>query len=181
MMLSAGCLGTLRADPAVEAIARVPEAELSLAPREDHRHWFLRGESGWCGAHELRYGGDPSDPAVDTVRAVLFKSDNQAQRAFDRLTPKYLLSLLRGRMNDVPRPTEYPEPIPGDAARVMEYDVRLTVANSPDITLYGQLTAVRAGRVVILMESIGVPPEQLVPAIREMVRAAYRLPADGKC
>ena len=174
-----GCLGTLRADPAAEAVALTPEPELALPRRESHRHWLLRGEPGWCGGQEVRFGGDPEDPAVATVRAVTFRTGDSAIRAFGRLTPAYLYSVLRGRMTALPRPLDYPEPLAGDEVLVFEYDVRLPVIISPDVTVFGQLTVIRAARVVVLVESIGVPPEQLVPAIREITRSANRLPADG--
>ncbi len=176
-----GCLGTLRADPAAEAVALTPEPELALPRHESHRHWLLRGEPGWCGGHEVRFGGDPEDPAVATVRAVTFRDADAAARAFDRLTPAYLYSVLRGRMTSLPRPFEYPERLDGEEVAVLEYDVRLPVIVSPDASILGQLTVIRAARVVVLIESIGVPPEQLVPAVRELVRAANRLPETGKC
>ena len=176
---SVACLGTLRSDKAAEAIAAVPEPELGLPVRHSYRHWLLRGESGWCGGQEVRYGGDPEDPAVATLRVVTFRDGDAAARAFDRLTPGYLYGVLRGRMTGVPRPFEYPERLDADEVAVLEYDVRLPLIISPDVTVLGQLTSLRAGRVVVLIESIGVPPEQLVPAVREITRAANRLPATG--
>lgn len=174
---AAGCLGTLAADPRAERVALAPQAELGLPIREGRRHWLLRSEPGWCGGHEVRYGGDPDDPAIAAVRVVLFRDIDSAVAAFNQLTPTYLYNTLRGRIVDVPRPFDYPEPLAGDAVSVTQYTVRLPLVDAPDATLIGQLTAVRAGSVVILLESIGVDPQQLVPAVRELVRAANRLPA----
>ena len=109
-----GCLGTLRADPAAEATASAAAPELALPEHESQRHWLLRGEPGWCGGHEVRFGGDPEDPAVATVRAVTFRDPGAAARAFDRLTPTYLYSVLRGRMTSLPRPFEYPDQLDGE-------------------------------------------------------------------
>jgi hypothetical protein len=176
--LCSGCLGTLATDPRAESVALVPQSELDLPMRDSRRHWLLRGEPDWCGGHEVRYGGDPDDPAVAAVRVVMLRDMDAAAHAFKRLTPNYLYSTLRGRIVDVPRPFDYPEPLAGDAVSVTEYEVRLPLVNAPDFILYGQLTAVLAGRAVILVESIGVHPEHLVPAIRELVRAAHRLPPD---
>jgi hypothetical protein len=177
--VASGCLGTLAADRSAESLALTPSDELALPLHESHSHWLLRGESGWCGAEEVRFGGDPDDPAVATVRSVVLRDHDAAVRGFARLTPAYLHSLLRGRMNAIPRPMAYPEPLDGDDVSVFEYDVRLPLIYSPDFVLIGQLTAVRAGRAVFLIESIGVPPERLVPAVRELVRAGYRLSPDG--
>jgi hypothetical protein len=177
--LAAGCLGTLAADRSAESLALTPSDELALPLHENHSHWLLRGESGWCGAKEARFGGDPADPAVATVRSVVLRDQDAAARGFARLTPGYLYSLLRGRMSAIPRPMAYPEPLDGDDVSVFEYDVRLPLIYSPDFVLIGQLTAVRAGRAVFLIESIGVAQERLVPAVRELVRAGYRLSPNG--
>jgi hypothetical protein len=180
VVLATACLGTLEVDPRAESIALVPQAELDLPLHESRRHWLLRGEPGWCGGHEVRYGGDPADPAVASVRVVVLRDVEAAEHAFNRLTPTYLHNTLRGKILDVPQPFDYPEPLPGDAVSVTEYKVRLPLVDAPDAMLSGQLTAVLAGRVVFLIESIGVHPEHLVPAIRELVRAANRLPP-GEC
>jgi hypothetical protein len=178
-MLLVGCLGTLNSDPRAEEIAVVPEAELTLPLHDSHRHWLLRGESGWCGAHEVRFGGNPDDAGIAGVRVAVLRDEEAAIRAYARLTsPAYLYSILRDRMINLPRPVEYPEHLDGDEVAVTEYDVRLPLVLSPEITLIGQITTVRAGRAVFLIESIGVHPPQLVPAVRELVRAAYRLPPD---
>ena len=174
-----GCLGTLRADPAAEAVASTPGPELALPEHESQRHWLLRGEPGWCGGHEVRFGGNPEDPAVAAVRAVTFRDPSAAAHAFDRLTPTYLYSVLRGRMTSLPRPFEYPEQLDGEEVAVLEYNVRLPVITPTDVTILGQLTVIRAARVVVLIESIGVPPQQLVPAVREVTRAANRLSSTG--
>jgi hypothetical protein len=178
VLSAVACLGTLAADPRAERVALAPEAELGLPIRDSRRHWLLRGEPGWCGGHEVRYGGEPDDPAVIAVRSALFRDIDSAVAAYNQLTPTYLYNIQRGRIVDVPRPIEPLQPLAGDAVSVTLYDVRLPLVNGPDATLLGQFTTVRAGRVVLLLESIGVPWERLVPAVRELVRAANRLPSD---
>ena len=178
-LLWGGCLGTLRHDPAAEAITLAPHEVLDLPLHERRTYWLLRSQPGWVSAHEVKFGGEEGDPGVATIRAAIFRDADAAGRAFARLTPEYLYLLLRDRMSWAPRPFAYPVPLPGDEVAVTEYGVRLPPELTPHVTLVGQMTAVRAGRVVILVESIGVPPEQLVPAIEALTEAAYRLTAAG--
>ena len=149
-----------------------PRDVIDLPLHESRPYWLLRSQPGWLSAHEVRYGGDPEDPAVATIRAVRFRDDESAGRAFAHLTPSYLHLLLRDRMTHAPRPFEYPVPLPGDEVAVYEYGVRLPAEIAREVQLSGQMTAVRAGRVVLLIESIGVPPEQLVPTVESLVNAA---------
>ncbi len=179
-VLGTACLGTLAADPRAESVAMAPQSEFGLPARDNRRHWLLRGESGWCGGHEVRYGGDPDDGGIASVRVVLFQEIEAAVAAFNRLTPNYLYNMLRGRILDEPQPIDYEQELAGDAVAVHQYEVRLPLVDAPDATLIGLLTAVRSGRSVILVESIGVQPDHLVPAVRELVRAANRLP-DTEC
>jgi hypothetical protein len=175
--VTVACLGTLPADPRAESVAMAPQSEFGLPARDSRRHWLLRGESSWCGGHEVRYGGDPDDGGIASVRVVLFQDVDAAVAAFDRLTPSYLYNMLRGRILEEPQPFTYEHELAGDAVWVSLYEVRLPLVDAPDATLLGQLTSVRAGRAVILVESIGVQPDHLVPAVRELVRAANRIPA----
>jgi len=179
LLCATSCLGTLTESQDAQLVAETPGDELDLPLHDSGKHWLLRGESGWCGAHEALFGGDPHDAAVATVRAAVMRDVDAAARGFERLTGTYIYSLLRSRMNDVPEPVEYPDPLDGDDITVLRYPVRLPPVYAPEFVLMGQMTAVRAGRVVLMIESIGVRPEHLVPAVRELVRAAYRLPASG--
>lgn len=178
--LGTACLGTLTDDPRARAITLAPRDVLDLPLRDSSLHWLLRGQPGWCGAHEARFGGNSDDPAVLTVRAIRFASPRAAERGLARITPGFLSRVLRDRMNGPPTPIAYPLPLPGDQAAALEYGVRLPPDVAPYFDLRGQLTLVRAGRVVLVVESIGPPPEQLVPAIDAMVAAAARL-ATGAC
>jgi len=135
-------------------------------------HWLFRDVPRWCAAAEARWGGEPEDPAALTVRAARFRDEVAAARALDKLTPEYLAVAFRDQVVEGPYPLDYPRPLPGDEAKVNEYSVRLPPELTGDIPLMGQHTAVRAGKAVIFADSIGVPPDQLVPAFEAMVQAA---------
>lgn len=178
-LLAGGCLGVLTRDRAAEAIALAPREPLDLPVRDSRPYWLLRTQAGWAGAHEIRFGGNPSDPAVAAVRAVRFDDESAAAGAFAHLTPAYLYLVFRDRMTGEPHPFEYPQPLAGDTVAVWLYGVRLP-AEQHDTELLGQLTAVRAGRVVLLIDSIGVAPDRLVPAVSRLVQTAGRIGAAAK-
>ena len=159
-LLAMGCLRSLRHDATAEAILLAPREVLGLPVRDNRPYWLLRTSPGWQSAHEIRFGGDPADPAVATVRVARFRDADTAHAAY------------RDRMTDEPVLFEYPEPLPGDEAATYLYGVKLPPPIASDATLMGQLTALRAGSAVFLVESIGVHPEQLVPALAELVRRA---------
>lgn len=160
--------------PTARAIAESPAQALGLPVRQSGVHWLLREADGWQESYSIVYGGALADPAFAAVRVSWFRSADAAQRAFARLTPAYLYHLWYDRMTELPRYMQYPFPLPGDAAVVLAYGVRLPPELGPG-PLEGQMTVVRAARAVILVDSIGVPPERLVPAITAMARAARGL------
>jgi hypothetical protein len=173
-MAGASCLGGLRHAPEVEAVADAPRAALDLPVREDRTYWLLRAEPGWYASHEVRYGGDAGDAAVFAIRAVQFEDESAAIRGFMRLSPAYVLLIYRDRMRREPVPSPYPEPLPGEQVEVYAYAVRLPGAENTEDPLMGQLTAIREGAVVIVIESIGVDPDRFVPAVTAAVRAALQ-------
>ena len=170
-----GCLGTVRRDQVAEGIALAPRTVIDLPMQESRPYWLLRSQPGWLGAHEAQFGGGADDPGVATVRAARFRDVESATNAFAHLTADYIHLLLRDRVKSTLSPFPYPAPLPGDEAAVMAYDVRLPPEVPPDVTIIGQLTAIRAGRVVLFIESIGIPPQQLVSAIAAATSAAYRV------
>lgn len=174
LLLSAGCLGSLNYDPLTEEVALSAGDKLQLPVRESRAYWLLRGVDGWRSSHEVRFGGNPSDIAVASVRAVRFDSADAARNGFARLTPEFLSAALRDSMVDTPVAFDYPGRIPGDAAATYLYLVRLPPDTPPTYIIRGQFTLIRAGAMVILVESIGVPPDRLVPALTALVRAASR-------
>jgi hypothetical protein len=170
--LLSGCLTGTPKDPVTRAIVTAPGAALNLPLHESRAHWLMRDLPRWCGAAEARWGGGPEDGAALTARAARFRDETAAARALDRLTPEYLSVAFQDQIAEGPYPIDYPEPLPGDEAKVNEYGVRLPLEIAAETQLLGQLTAVRAGRAVILTESIGVPSENLLPAFEAMVEAA---------
>jgi hypothetical protein len=162
--------------PIARAIAESPTSALGLPVRQSGTHWLLREAGGWQESYSIVYGGAPADPAFAAVRVGWFRSADAAQRAFTRLTPTYLYRLWYDRMTDPPREAVYPLPLPGDSVVVLVYGVRLPPEAGP-ARLEGQITLVRAARAVIMLDSIGVPPERLVPAITAMTRTARALGA----
>lgn len=174
-ILAAGCLGSLRHDAAAEAILLAPREVLGLPVRDNRPYWLLRTSPGWQSAHEIRFGGDPSDPAVATVRVARFRDADAAHDAYARLTPAYLHASYRDRMTDEPVPFDYPQSLPGDEVATYLYGVKLPATAPEGAVLLGQLTAVRAGSAVLLVESIGVDPDRLVPALAELVRRAHEV------
>ncbi|MGD9894338.1 MAG: hypothetical protein AB7R89_18165 [Dehalococcoidia bacterium] len=170
--LLCACLGGMPRDTVTRAIVTAPGAALNLPLHESRAHWLMRDLPRWCGAAEAQWGGGPDDRAAMTARAARFRDETAAARALDRLTPEYLSVAFQDQIAEGPYPIDYPEPLPGDEAKVNEYNVRLPLEIAADTQLQGQLTAVRTGKVVILTESIGVPSEELIPAFEAMVAAA---------
>ena len=177
ILLSAGCLGPGRRDSPAEAIALSAHDALELPVRQRRAHWLLREASGWTDTRLVAYGGDADDPGTALVYAACFRSAGAAERAHARLTASYLHGLWHERMTGEPHPAEYPEPLPGDQVAVLAYPARLP-PEWRDSEIFGQLTAVQAGRVVFLIDSIGVTPDRFVPAVAALVHAA-RQPGTG--
>ena len=169
-----GCLGTLPNDPVTRDLVLTPRAAVDLPLHETHRHWLFRDLPRWCGAAEARFGGDPQDRAVVTIRAARFRDATAAMRSYERLTPEYLAIAFRDRIAGGPRAIDYPVALPGDA-KVSEYDVRLPAEIATQVHIVGQYIAVRVGRVVLLTESIGLAPEELAPVVETLVAAAQEL------
>ncbi|MGH2586306.1 MAG: hypothetical protein ACRDJE_15440 [Dehalococcoidia bacterium] len=169
------CLGGLPHDSATHTVVTAPGEVLDITDlplHDDRDHWLMRDLPRWCGAAEARWGGNPDDRAVLTARAVRFRDEVAAMRALDKLTPEYLALTFRDRISGGPWPVDYPAALPGDEAKANEYDVRLPPDVAAQLQLTGQQIAVRTGRALILTESIGLSPDELVPAIDAMVRAA---------
>ncbi|MER3420642.1 MAG: hypothetical protein C4290_09045 [Chloroflexota bacterium] len=176
LVLAGSVCTPARDAPTARAIAESPASALGLPVRQFGTHWLLREAGGWQESYSIIYGGTPADPAFAAVRVGWFHSADAAQRAFTRLTPVYLYRLWYDRMTELPRETVYPLLLPGDTVMVLAYGVRLP-PEAASTRLEGQLTLVRAARAVIVVDSIGVPPERLAPAITAMTRAARGLAA----
>jgi hypothetical protein len=172
VLLCAGCLGSLSHDQLTEDVALAAADKLQLPVRENHTYWLLRGVDGWRSSHEVKFGGNPSDSAVAAVRVVRFDSADAARNGYARLTPEYLQASLRDSIVGIPTAFDYPGRIPGDNTATYLYLVRMPPDTPPNVIIRGQFTVIRAGAMVLLVESIGVTPDRLVPALTALVRAA---------
>ncbi len=172
LLMGGGCLGTLRHDPATQALALTAGTPLDLPLRESRPYWLLRSQPGWISAFEAGFGGEPGDGGIAVVRTVLFRDVSAARRAFGRLTPEYLFLLLGDHMQRRPEPWPYPADLPGDEVTTATYDTLVSPGEKEPIHITGQLVAVRSGRVVVLIDSVGVQPEQLISTLDTLSRAA---------
>ena len=171
--LAAGCGSVPTSDPTARLMARTAGTPLDLPVRESYNIWLLSSERGWQSAHLIRFGGEPGDGAAATVRAIVFQWEDDAARTFGRITPAWLYRTFRSSMLDVPQPLEYPAVLAGDEQLVTLYGVRLP-PEFEDQALSGQMTAVRSGRAIFLVDSVGVTPERLSPAVEALTLAAAR-------
>jgi len=173
-MLLAGCLDVLADDQETERIAGAAEPALPMPLRSSERHWFLRQQPGFVGAHLATYGGNAGE-ALTTVRVARFHDIATARAGFAWITPEHAYRLWGSRMAAPPRTARYPFTFPGDEVRTLEYRPPLP-AGDPDQGLVVQLISLRAGKFVIVIESIGVPQEQLPAVAAALVRAVREGP-----
>jgi hypothetical protein len=172
-LLLAGCLGVLTQDPRAARVVESAGPALPAPLRDSRPHWFLRQEDGWLGAHRAVFGGAPDEP-VTIVRVARFRSAEVARAAFERLTPAYAFRLWGRRMAAEPAEVRYPHAFPGDAVRTLDYrPPRAPDEEDPGLTV--QLVILRVDETVIVIESAGVPAEQL-PAVARAMIAALRQP-----
>jgi len=73
----------------------------------------------------------------------------------------------------------YPESLAGDQSFVAAYDARLPFELPAGTAIEGQMIAVHAGAFIALIENSGVPPEQIAPAVRQIVEAAEQYRGSG--
>ncbi len=175
-LLAGGCLGTLRQHPDAASLARAPEDLLDVPNRVDRPSWLLRRKPGWVGAHEVEYGGTASDHARTVIQAVVFVDTATAAEAYARLTPEYLRRLRGERMDALPKTAAPSVPIPADEIAITEYPLKMA-PEDPDAgkEMIVQLITLRAGRTVVVIDSIGYSYEDLAPAVAELVRAGRSL------
>jgi len=173
VLFTLGCLGTLHSNGDAERIAGAAEGAIPLPLRETRPHWFLRQETGWVGAHRMRFGGEGDDEGFAFVRVALFTDPASATSALARITPEYMRSLWEDRVGALPRLVAFPVTIPGDEVMIAEYPLRASpVGDDPDMELIVQVIALRVGRVIVVIESIGTPRESLAPVAASLVAAA---------
>jgi hypothetical protein len=173
-VLLAGCLDVLADDQETERIAGAAESALPIPLRSSERHWFLRQQPGSVGAHLATYGGDAGE-ALATVRVARFHDIATARAGFVWMSPEHAYRLWGSRMAAPPRPARYQFTIPGDEVRTLEYRPPLPPGD-PNQGLVVQLITLRAGKFVIVIESIGVSREQLSAVAAALVRAVREGP-----
>src|SRR5215207_4770107 len=166
------CADRTSSDPAAAAVSAAPVQALGRATRESRRYWLLLGARGWCGSHMTRYGGDAEDPGVAVVRVARFRDGRAAAAAFASLDPASLYRIFKVKMLRPPEYARYPEPLPGDESFVISYDARLPFELPAGVVIEGQMIAMRSGPFVALIENVGVPPEQIAPAVAGIVQTA---------
>ena len=173
-ILLAGCLDVLADDQETERIAGAAESALPIPLRSSERHWFLRQQPGFIGAHLATYGGAAGE-ALTTVRVARFRDIADARAGFAWMTPEHAYRLWGHRMAAPPRTVRYQFTFPGDEVRTLEYRPP-PPPGDPNLELVVQLIGLRAGKFVIVIESIGVPREQLPAVATALVRAVREGP-----
>ncbi|MGD9892574.1 MAG: hypothetical protein AB7R89_19240 [Dehalococcoidia bacterium] len=173
-MLLAGCLDVLAEDHETERIADAAAPALPIPLRSSDRHWFLRQQPGFIGAHLTTYGGGPGE-ALTTIRVARFRDVASARAGFARLTPDLFYRLWGSRMAAAPRSVRSRFPFLGDEIRELEYQPPPS-PGSPDLGLTVQLISLRSGTFVLVIESIGVPRDQLPAVAAALVRAVREVP-----
>ncbi|HEV2123571.1 MAG TPA: hypothetical protein VGW38_12450 [Chloroflexota bacterium] len=172
-LVLSGCLRTLHRNSMAETIALTPRDTLSLPVRDSRPYWLLRSQPGWLGAHEISFGGAPGDGAVVVVRTVLFENDEAASSAFARLTPGYIQLLLRDRIKEEPPPFQALPSSDSDELSVSHYQIPLPTDAGEDFVVSIDMMIARAGRVVLFVESLGLPFDEQIDTVNLLSRSAY--------
>jgi hypothetical protein len=171
-LIHPGCADRTGSDPRAARVSQAPVEALQRPPREDRRYWFLLGSEGWCGSHLTRFGGEADDPGVAIVRVARFNDGESAVRAFAQMDLAFLYRVFKVKMLRPPQYILYPEQLPGDQSFAIAYDARLPFELPAGQSIEGQMIAVQSGPFVTVIENIGVPSEQIVPAVGQIVRTA---------
>jgi hypothetical protein len=193
-LLLGACLAGLERDPTVVGIAIAAAPVLPVPLRMGGPHWLLRQEPGWVSAYAAEYGGQAEDPALTVIRVARFTDVAAVQAAFGQLTPTTLYRLWQSQMVSVPTVVAAPSTVAGAAVLWLEYQPR----PHPGEAATGftvQLLLRHSGCTVIVIESLGVPRDQLPTVAAALVDAAHRrvgplvdrgehrgpMPASGRC
>lgn len=172
-LLLGGCLGGLVRDSGARAVARAPGAVWRTPLTSEHPHWLLRGADGWRAAQEVGYGSLNGIDAAVVVHAVRFASVEDADAAFDLLTPEYLFRSFPDEIGAPPVPDRLrPE---AEAARTMAFSYFVAFAPGIPSPFVARLVKARSGRVVILVASLGQSDEQIANGVTVAAETAGRL------
>jgi hypothetical protein len=169
-LLTAGCLDALERDRVVAGIAEAAAPALPVPLRKSRPYWFLRQEPGWVSAHQAEFGGSADDQALAVIRVARFADIATAQDAFARITPAYLYRLWHSQMIAAPTIVAYPLNVAGVEVETFEYRPRRSPGEiEPTLTV--ELIIVRSDRMVIAVESLGVPRDKLRSIVAPLVAA----------
>jgi hypothetical protein len=170
-LAAAACLGSLPHEPDADRLVDAVAEPMTLPERESLPHWLLRSAPGWQGAHKRSLGGNAQDGAAAVVRVALFSDAAAAHNAFTMLTPPRLYHVFRHRLAAQPTPVPQPTALAGDEVQAFQYAVRGSFREPPP-DLPVDMVAVRAGRAVLLVDSIGLPPARLQAAVAAFATGA---------
>ena len=105
------------------------------------------------------------------LEAILAEEKTKLQRISGLSREEAKKILLKRMENEVKREAAVMIKQVGDEAKANEYSVRLAPEFS-DVRLTGHYIAVRSGKAIVVSESIGLAPDELVPVLGTMVRTA---------
>jgi hypothetical protein len=154
-------------------------AALALPRSEAQPDSLLRDAAGWCGGQQVSFGGRAEDGATVLLRLARFRDAEAATRAVAGISPTALGELVEARMVTPPEPADPPLLLPAEVVLALAYGGRVPMAMRTEAdppVLPVALLLVQAESVVVLVESIGLPPERQQALVVEMVRAARQLP-----
>jgi hypothetical protein len=154
-------------------------AALALPRSEAQPDSLLRDAAGWCGGQQVSFGGRAEDGATVLLRLARFRDAEAATRAVAGISPTALGELVEARMVTPPEPADPPLLLPAEVVLALAYGGRVPMAMRTEAdppVLPVALLLVQAESVVVLVESIGLPPERQQALVVELVRAARRLP-----
>lgn len=181
LMVSGGAvaLGGPRSEPSAFDLIQPSAAALALPRSEPQPDDLLRDAAGWCDGQQVSFGGRAEDGATVLVRLAHFRDADEAARAVAGITPTALGELVGARMVTPPEPADLPLLLPAEVVLALAYGGRVPMAmrtEADPLVLPVTLLLVQAESVVVLVESIGLPPERQQALVVELVRAARQLP-----
>jgi hypothetical protein len=180
---AAGCAGAVRTDPMLSSVVEAASAPTGLPIVAYRSGELLRNEAGRCGGQRVSFGGRPEDGAAFTLEVVRFRGAETAAQAAARMTPAWLTRHIAERVASPPEFLESEAGDSSDAAITVRYDARVAPAERAATGLSEVpvlLSVARAGRVVAMIESIGLPAESQAEVMRHVADAALALP-DRNC
>jgi hypothetical protein len=172
LLLASGCLGRPRHNATLEQITRAPGAILGLPCTGNRPYWLLRDESGWQSAHETRFGDAEGSGPTLIVRAAQFRDAVTAGRALAHLTPDTVWRTFPSGGHDaVPVAMTLSF---GSAAEGARFAYTLARTATSGGTTEGYLIMARVGVVVLLLDGIGLPADEMERVLAALLAAVAR-------